>query len=219
VNILIDLSKYSEKYIDSVILKEYNEICVLPEWAKDIKYDFLILPPTIMWYPDCSNRDANKNIFLAGTTVFSTPDTYKNMEKPMNNKTYARYFHSSLLELLIRIGFFRVGLLNETAMRYKPFEEQVRGVVMHEWRHVLQRLYILKMDFRTKGNKYSDISGMNLYSSPDQIIEEDAREVQYTRPDKPIEEFYEEYKRYEYIYLRRNTRHRGKPLSDLVLED
>ena len=217
---MIDLSKYSEEHIDSIILDYYNEWCVLPEWTKDTKSDFLVLPPKILWYPVTSNRESNYNIFCGGVTTTSTPGRYSDMKDPTDNKVYNKYFHNTLLDLIIRIGFFRVGLINESVLKDISFKEQVQGVIRHEWRHVLQQLYLMKVDIRTKGNKYTNIKMMYLYGSENQIIEEDAREVQFSNPNKPIEDFYREYKRYDYIYLKRNSHGRiGKTTTELILED
>jgi hypothetical protein len=173
-----------------------------------------------MWYPSCSNQNANAGILHSGTTITVKPTDYSRMPEPTNNKVYSKYFYDTLLDLVIRIGFFRVGMLNLSANRYEPLEGTIAGIVRHEWRHVLQSLYLLKHDFYThKTSKRVDIVKLYSYNSPENIFEEDAREVQYTNPNKPIEEFYKQYKRYEYVYLKRNQQHRGISEPDLILTD
>jgi hypothetical protein len=221
VTILIDLSKYSEEHIDSIILDYYNEWCVLPEWTKDTKSDILLLPPKIIWYPENSAKDVNNQLTCCGVTVKALCPDYDPNDMPghMNDIVYLKYFNNTLIDIVIRICFFRVGLLNTAAQRGWPFEETVQGIVRHEWRHVLQNMYLDKMDFHTHGNKINDMYMSYAYNSPESIKEEDAREVQYVNPNKPIEEFYKEYKRYEYVYLKRNQQHRGISEPDLILTD
>jgi hypothetical protein len=221
VTILIDLSKYSEEHIDSIILDYYNEWCVLPEWSKDTKSDILLLPPKIIWYPENSAKDVNNQLTCCGVTVKALCPDYDPNDMPghMNDIVYLKYFNNTLIDIVIRICFFRVGLLNTAARRGWSLEETVQGIVRHEWRHVLQNMYLDKMDFHTHGNKTNDMHMSYSYDSPECIKEEDAREVQYTNPNKPIEDFYKEYKNYEYVYLKRNIRRRGKSTLNLVLED
>lgn len=214
---MIDLSKYSEEHIDSIILDYYNEWCILPEWTKDIKYDFLILPPKIAWYLESYNRDINHNNLLCALRARRDINDFPYCMRE-NSIVYDKYFRDTLYDVVFRIAFFRVGLLNTSIGRYVSLEDSIRGTIRHEWRHILQDLYIMKMECRTHGNKSVNIRGSYMYSSPEQIFEEDAREVQYVNPNKPIEEFYKEYKRMEYVYTKRQGR-RGINTVDLVLED
>jgi hypothetical protein len=222
VTILIDLSKYSEEHIDSIILDYYNEWCVLPEWSKDTKSDILLLPPKIIWYPENSAKDVNNQITCCGVTAKAFCPKYDpddNMHGCMNEIVYLKYFKNTLIDIVMRTCFFRVGLLNTAAQRGWSLEETVQGIVRHEWRHVLQNMYLDKVDFHTHGNKINDMYMSYAYNSPESIKEEDAREVQYTNPNKPIEDFYKEYKRYEYVYLKRTIRRPGKSDLNIILED
>lgn len=218
---MIDLSKYSEEHIDSIILDYYNEWCILPEWTKDTKSEILLLPPKILWYPENSAKDVNNQITCCGVTVKAVCPKYDpdGITGNMSEAVYLKYFDSTLIDILMRTCFFRVGLLNSTAMRGLSLEETIQGIVRHEWRHVLQNMYLDKMDFHTHGNKTADMRMSYSYNSPECIKEEDAREVQFVNPNKPIEDFYKEYKKYEYVYLKRNTHRRGKSTLNLILED
>ena len=75
------------------------------------------------------------------------------------------------------------------------------------------------MNVSTHGNKSLSINRSYGYNSIERIFEEDAREVQFCNPNKPIEEFYLEYKRTEYIYLKRNMHNRNKTTTEIILID
>jgi len=216
---MISPSECKEEYIDKIILDYYNEWCILPEWTKDVRYDYLILPPKIMWYISNGPTFVNDNNELGGVMVRSYSDRYTT-NNPNHSKVYAKYFYDTLTECVFRLGFFRVGLINIAARKSNSnIEEVIQGVVRHEWRHLLQQLYLLKMNVSTHGNKSLSIHRSYGYNAIEQIFEEDAREVQFCNPNKPIEEFYLEYKRNEYIYLRRNIRNRNKTTKEIILID
>ena len=204
---MVTPSQCTEQYIDHTILSYYNEICKFPEWVDDIKHDVLIIPPKIIWYID-NTRAVDGNVLLSAERIRVDSINYSR-KCPMRNyddTVYRKYIANTLHDVVFRIVFFRVGLINESARRYIPLEKHIEMVVRHEWRHILQDLYLLKMEYRSHGSKESYIKGSFAYSSPEQLFEEDAREVAYNRPDKPIEEFYEEYKKVEYMYLKRKAR-------------